>query len=238
MSEENPTLETQVNTIVTKMTQDDSGKWQVPEEVAKDATPELLLAAKAERRYRDTQSAFTKSRQELKELTTINEELTTHVVNNAVLDLTAEQKEELDDLRTSDPEAWRQKINEHEQTAVAAQQAKLDEFKTKGKQASALELRDQAFQAFTERTGITLTDSIVENDLPAAYSKQLADGTITFEQFLTKAETFLNPKKVIQGAGATEESGTDLSDLPGGAEPSAAAQAGDDETSYVNEVYQ
>jgi len=239
MSKDNttPTTEQQVNTLVSAMTQGEDGKWSIPEDVTKDVPEAVVFAAKAERRYRDTQGSYTKSQQQLKELETINTELTDHVVKNATLHLSIEERDELDDLKTSNPEAWRAKLNEHETKAKEIQQETIDGFKKKGRAVSAGEARQQAYQEFTSRTGITLSDQVIKTQLPASYAHDLAEGTLTFDDFLSKAEKFLTPGKVIKGAEGDTAATTDLSDLPGGSQPSESAKTKDDNLSYANEVY-
>jgi hypothetical protein len=233
-----PTLEAKVSNLVDSMVQNSSGKWELPEDASKDVAPEILLAVKTERRFRDTQSSYTKARQELKSTQAVNKGLTEHVIKNATLHLSEEERSELDDLRATDPEAWRDKLNEHEKKAKEIQQGKIKELESEGKKASEAELRAASFEAFTQRTGIELSDEVVENQLPAAYTKNLASGKWSFDEFLTQTEQFLAPKKSIKGAKNQPKTDTkDISNLPGGAKPSQQAQTVDDLAAYKKEIF-
>jgi len=232
-----PSVQEQVNAVVSAMVQTEEGKWDIPEETLADLPEAIVYAAKAEKRYRDTQGGYTKARQRVKELETVNTELTSHVVKNATMHLTNEEREELDDLKTSDPEAWREKINEHESTAKKLQEEKITEFQTKGKKASEAEVRTTAYQEFTERTGIELNDDVMENQLPASYTKKLSEDKWTFDEFLEAAEKFLTPNVKVKGADDNPDIPKSMNKLPGGKEPSKEAQTGDAVQSYVKETY-
>lgn len=230
-------VQDQINDLVSAMVEDENGKWEIPKDKLKGVSEAVVYAAKAEKRFRDTQSSYTKSRQRVKELETVNDNLTEHVIQNATMHLTDQEREELDDLRTSNPEAWREKLNEHEQKAKELQNQKIEEFKNKGKEASEGEMRTAAYQAFTERTGIELSDDVINNQLPASFMKNIEEGKWTFDKFLDEAEKFLKLPAKIKGANDKPENDKDLSKMPGGKEPSEEAQEGDAVQSYKNEVY-
>lgn len=230
-------VQDQINDLVSSMVEDDKGKWEIPKDKLKDIPEAVVYAAKAEKRFRDTQSSYTKSRQKLKELETVNGELTEHMIKNATMHLTSEEREELDDLRTSNPEAWREKLNEHEQKAQELQNQKIEEFKTKGKKASEGEMRTTAYQEFTERTGIELSDDVIKNQLPASYMENVENNKWTFEEFLAESEKFLKPSVKVKDSDAKPENDKDLSKMPGGKEPSTEAKVGDAVQSYEKEVY-
>lgn len=232
-----PSVQDQVNSLVSAMIEGEDGKWSIPEDKLKNVPEAIVYAAKAEKRFRDTQSSFTKSRQRLKELETVNGELTEHMIKNATMHLTSEERDELDDLRTSNPEAWRNKLNEHEQKAQELQNQKIEEFKTKGKKASESEMRTTAYQEFTERTGIELSDDVINNQLPASYTKKIESNEWTFDKFLEEAEKFLKPPTKIKGADDKPENDKNLSKLPGGKMPSDNAIEGNVIQSYAKEVY-
>lgn len=227
-----------VNSVVAKMVKAEDGSWTLPAEVESSLDEAMLHAVRTERRYRDTQASYTASRQQLKALETTNEELTNHVIANATLHLTDEQREELDDLRTSDPDAWRAKLNDYEVQAKELQRSKVKEFADKGKAASEAELRVQAYEQFKNETGIELSDQVIENQLPASYLKKLNAGAWTFEEFLSEAKKFLAPGDVkIKGANAPGDKPKDMSKMSGGSAPSAEAQEGASGQDYSKEVY-
>ena len=55
-----------VNELVGKMVQNEQQQWALPEEAAKDLDEQTLFAVTSERRYRDTQGAYTRAQQESK----------------------------------------------------------------------------------------------------------------------------------------------------------------------------
>lgn len=225
------TFADKVNAVVGKMVEA-NGVWQIPEEVAKDLPEEIIFAATQEKRLRDTQNSFHRVNKKAKELETINSKLTSHLVDNATLHLSNEQKEELEGLKIQDPDKWREKLNEYETEARKILTQKVSEFTTEGQVVSELEERKIKLAAFTESTKIELTDDIIQNELPAAYSRQLEKGEITFDEFLTKAQKFLTKGKVIQGSTEDPDKTTNLGKLAGGPEPDKEAQEGDLEQQY------
>lgn len=225
-------FKTTVSELVGKMTQADSGKWELPEDVAKDLDEPTLFAVTSERRYRDTQAGYTKAVQDGKKQKAIADGLQDHIMGSEVT-LSQEQKQELRDLKKTDPDAWRSKLNEYETTAKGALETKLKDIAVESSNKSEVEIREEQMAVWSKDTGIELTQEIVDNDLPPRFSKGLADGSISFEEFLTQAGEFLKADKVIKGAGDTADDDTlNLGRMPGGSEPSTAAQEGDFEETY------
>lgn len=232
-----PTFEERVSDIASKMVQNDKGVWEIPKEVAADLDEATAFAVKAEKRFRDTQSQYTKSRQKLKELETVNDKLTSHLIDNVTMHLTDDQRSELDELKMRDPDGWREKLNEYETQSQEALQKALDKYRQEGKELSEVEVRKAQMEAFTESTGIELNDDVIENELPAKLSKDLEKGTITFDEFLEKAQKFLTTDKVIKGADDEPTNTPNMSKMGGGSVPSERAQIGDIVTSYEKEIY-
>lgn len=232
-----PEFEGQVKNIVDSMVEGEDGKWTIPENVSREASKEALYAAKLEKRYRDTQSAYTKANQKAKKLEVTTEKMTEHLVNNATMHLSDDQRNELNSLKLRDPDKWREKLNEYETEAQNILRGKIQEYEKEGDQISELELRKAKMEAFTESTGIVLNDKVVQNDLPAAFSNDLKEGKIDFDQFLEKAQDFLTRDKVIKGADKDPKNQPNLGKLPGGSEPSKEAQVGDIVQSYQDEIY-
>ncbi len=232
------TVAEQISVLSSSLVQDDKGSWIAPEVEGQEPPDDVLLeAARTDKRFKETQGAFTKSQQSLKASETTNEQLAKHLLDNTTMHITDEQREVLDDLKISDPETWRTKINEYEQETRKLMTDKVAEFRAKGDKSSELVAREAAFKQFSEITGIKLTDNIVENSLPASYSKDLEAGKITFEKFLEKAQTFLSSDKVIKDADKDPKDGLNLDDLPGGSKPSDSAQDQDSEATYKTEMY-
>lgn len=226
-----------VNELVGKMEQGDDGKWKLPEDVAKDLDEPTMVAVTAERRYRDTQSEYTRTNQKLKQQEAITEGLQERLLQSDIT-LTKEQKFELAELKKSNPEKWRQKLNEYEQAGKAALETELEDIRKNSSNKGELEVRKEQMAAWSESTGIELTDEIVENDLPPRYMKDLEAGKLTFEDFLTKAGEFLTKEKVIQGSDDDADDDTkNLGKVPGGKEPTKTAQEGDFNETYEETIF-
>ncbi len=226
------TYEQQVSSALAGMKQDDGGKWVLPDGLSED----VRFSANTERRRRDTESALSKTRLQLKAQESVNEELTKRVTDSTPLAVSAEVSAELEELMYSDPQAWRAKMNELEKTASATTQTELNEMTSKASQQAELELRQNMLNKFnTEHPDTPLTDEVVANDLPPRITNQLAEGRVTFDEFLTLAHTYITTPKKVKG--------TPVEDLPniglagGGASPSQDAIDGDTSATYQNTIF-
>ena len=229
-------FEAEVSSVVDQMVQDEKGNWQLPDGL--EASPQVIVAARYAKRHRDTQSAFTKDRQRLKALETAKSKLEEHVLQTATMHLSDDQREELDELKLRDPDQWREKLNEYETQARDILRTKLQTINTESEQASELEIRQAKLEAFVESTGIELNDDVIEEQLPAKFTKDLEAGKTTFDEFLEQAREFLETPKVVKGAkDKVPGANPDLGKAPGGSKPSPAATAGDIVSSYDKEVY-
>lgn len=225
-----------VNELVGKMEQGTDGKWVLPEDVAEDLDEPTMFAVTAERRYRDTQGAYTRSQQQLRQQEAIASSLEEKILGSEIA-LTKEQKFELNELKKTDPEAWRAKLNEYEEAGKEQLGTELKEIRKSSSAKGELEVRKEQMAAWSESTGITLTDEVVQNELPPRFTKQLETGEITFEQFLDKAGEFLTKEKVIAGSNESAEDDTNnLSRVAGGPEPSKQAQEGDFVETYEKDT--
>jgi len=208
-------LETKINEIVEQLK---DGKE--PE----DVDPALLLAAKAEKRRRDTQAAYTKAQQEKIALQKEKEALENLIAQELEksLDLSPEQKEELEELKLVDPEEWRRKLNELEAEQKTLKKQKIEELKKeaseKAQEEYELERRMQVFEEFQKtHPDVEITDEVIENEVPPKYVKELEQGKVSFEEFLQKVYDFLTAGKVVEQPKAPAK--PDLSKTPGGATP-------------------
>jgi len=225
-----------VNELVGKMEQDDKGRWQLPEDAVEGIDEATLYAVTAERRYRDTQGAYTKSRQEIKRQEAIATGFQEKLLESKIT-LTKEQRFELNELKKTNPDAWRVKLNEYEEAGRTQLNSELDEIRTDSANKGELEVRKEQMAAWSESTGIELTDEIVASELPPRFMKDLEKGKITFEEFLDKAGTFLKAEKVIQGSGeSTDDDTMHLGQVAGGKDPSKQAQEGDFVESYEKDT--
>jgi hypothetical protein len=181
-----------------------------------------------EKRFKDTQAAYTKSRQEIAEL---KAKLTVSGVGDTIpLVIPEGLREELEDLKYSDPEAWRKQLGALEKE----QQTKYNDTIA---QMTELEHRELTFMEFSaSHPDIVLTDDVIQNHVPSGITKRLERGEITFEQFLQESYDFLKAPKVIGDGNKTLEQ-PNLSKVGGGAMPSDSVSAKLVVDSYRNEVY-
>lgn len=179
-----------------------------------------------EKRFKDTQAAYTKSRQEIAEL---KAKLTVSGVGNDIV-LPDELRDELEELKYSDPDAWREKLSSLEQEHNT-------KYNETVKQLTELEQRQIVFHDFSmSHPDNLLTDEVVQNDVPPRITKKLEKGEITFEEFLKEAYEFLKTPKVI-GDGNTAPGQPNLGKVGGGSLPSDSASAKIIAESYKNEIY-
>lgn len=231
-----PTFEEQVNTTVDSMVKDDKGSWTIPEDA--EVSEELKFAAITERRRKDTQSAFTKVSQERSVLAAENAKLTESWSKDFEQTLTLEQQSELTELKTTDPDAWRAKLNEYESGNLATFEEKHKEIKAQALHETEEQRRGRLLEDYnTQNPEFQLTDDVVDNQLPASYAKSLSDGTITFDEFISKASTFLQKPRKIGKGGNKGDNEPDLSKFGGSESPAEEAINKEGRNSYKTEIY-
>lgn len=225
----------QVNKAVTSMTKDAKGNYVLPD----DLPEEVRFAAMSEKRFRDTQSSYTKSQQENKALKAEKAALVNKLQDVEVV-LTAEQAEELEELKFSDPEAWRKKMNSLEKEARTKRVAEIDEeikqvsAKTLGEEE--IERRKEVLEQFkADNEGFELSDEILANDIPPRISKKLEKGEISFEVFLEECRDYLKKGKVVKQEETLDQ--PNMSKVGGGSKPDANAVKEDIVLSYKQETY-
>lgn len=206
------------------------------EEVPEDTDPAVLLIAREKKKARDTQSAYTKTRQELAEAKAAEETLKSFALNATPLRLSEEQVSELEELKLDDPDAWRTKLNQYEAEAKQKRETKIAD-SIKAKSAEAIEqTRMEQLKEFSSTTGLVLTDDIIKNDIPPRLTNKLKNNEIDFGEFLTEVGKFLGAEKVIDGADKSKDK--DASALfrgtTGGGSPDTATEDADFITQYAN----
>jgi len=225
-----------VNEAVKAATVDEEGNLVLPD----DLPEEVKFAATAEKRRRDTQSAYTKETQKTKALEAEKSTLLNKLNSSVKVELTTEQAEELEELKFSDPEAWRTRMNTYEAEARAKRTEEID---NDLKQVSAgtlekeeLEQRKQTLQEFqSAHPDFELTDAIIANDIPPRISKKLETGAISFEAFLQECYDFVTTGKVVKQEPNPKR--PNMGKFGGGSSPDRNATIEDSITTYKNEVY-
>ena len=184
-----------------------------------------------EKRFKDTQAAFTKSRQEL--AATKAELLAAKEMQQFTMP--ADVKARLDELKFSDPDAWRVEMNAFEQSKTK----KFEEAYTANTEAILSELnqadRVQTLQEFNSLHGVEITESLLQNEIPNRIHNELNSGTIDYATYLAKCVEYMRTPKVI--AGTQEVLGQpNIGKIGGGATPGEAASNLNIETAYKSMV--
>jgi len=188
-----------------------------------------------EKRFKDTQGAYTKSQQELKATKArldALEKLTTPKV-----ELDEATKQELDDLKYDNPDAWRAKMNKLETEAHNKHKGTLNEAGKMAAQQAELERRAQVLTEFNaSQPNLVLTDEVIQLDVPNRINKKLESGEVTFEAYLEEVANYLQAPKVI-GDGNQTLNQPDLSKVGGDEKPSDGAVKKDIVKDYKNLVF-
>ena len=228
-----PSFETEVNAVVSKMTQDEKGNYSLPQG---EYSNEVRYAANAERRRRSTESALTKARQQLKAQQDATQKITQKIAQSAPLQLTPEQISQLSDLKHSDPDSWRHEVNKLEQQAYEATQKELDGITTEASQQAERASREAALVAFNQAHPETpITDDVVKFDIPPRITKRLETAETTFDEFLNECHDYLVRPRVLGGVAA--QSTPNIGTGGGGSTPGTEAINRDTVDSYSNAVF-
>jgi hypothetical protein len=206
--------QSEVNRLLkeTKVTED--GKFEYPAD-----TPAWAKVAIAnEKKFRDTQSTFTKTAQEKKLIEAENEALKSKLA--AMTALTEEQQSELELLKHSDPEAYFDKRTEYEANATNQFDTELAEVRTKTAAELELERRERYITDFNANREVKITQELIDSEVPAKFLRQLENNETTFEEFLTSVASYVDTPKVV-GKKEDVTQVTNLSEVAGGTTPSA-----------------
>jgi hypothetical protein len=187
-----------------------------------------------EKRYKDTQSAYTKTRQELiatKARATVLEE---HLAPR--FELSPEDTERLEDLKSMDPDAWRLELNKLENNARKEHNDKVN---SNINSLTELEKRQLVLEDFQEsHPDFILTDDVIEYDVPPRITKKLEQGKVTFEEFLEEAYTYLASPKVVGGSNPEiSKNKPNLNKAGGGSTPTNEAAVESFEKAYSKAVF-
>lgn len=188
-----------------------------------------------EKRFKDTQSAYTKSQQELKAAKAKLEAL--EKLTQPVVQLDEATQAQLDELKYSNPEAWRDKMNSLEAEAKLKHLSVLSEAEKLAMQQAELEQRAQILSEYNSKHPQNpITDEVIMFDVPPRITKKLENGEISFEEFLTEAHNFLYaPKKVSDGNQTLKQ--PNMRDFGGGTTPTDNAVDSSIIENYKNLVY-
>ena len=183
-----------INDAIKEVTVDEDGKLVYPDGM----DPMLKAAVAASKSFRDTQSGFTKSQLSLKESESENSFLREQLAKqNQTLGLTPEKAKELDDLMFTDPKAWRIEMNKLDAQASGQYDTQIAEVRQKSGAEFELERRINVLKDYNVGRKTEITPDVLDNDIPARITNKLADGNITFEEYLEEASEYLSKGKVV-----------------------------------------
>ncbi len=205
-------IQAKVNEVLKEIKVDDNGKFIYPE----DLDPALRLAVAKEKAFRDTQAGFTKTRQELKakeaELEALRQQIAKYETPEA--SLSEDERKELEELKYTDPEAWYKRMRALEETAQKKVEEKLNEVQQEARQKTEHEVQQEILKEFNKTRETPITPEFLELEIPPKYHKMVANGEISYIEFLEKAATFIDaPKKI---ATPEVETTTNIQNAPGG----------------------
>lgn len=227
----------QVNKLLKEATDAETGKLVFPDGIS----DELKYAVTAEKKFRDTQSGFTKSQMTLKEIEAENEALREQLAKNSAtrLEIPAEKAAELEDLMLSDPQAWRLEMNRLETEHTTQVQKGLKEQMSEVRQSAGakaeMERRDSVLASFNEGREVPITPEVLDNDIPPRITKKLADGLLTFEGYLAEADEYLSKGRVVGNPDA--DTGTSLNSAAGGSNPPGYQAQQEQEIDYTQVLF-
>jgi hypothetical protein len=205
-------IQAKVNQVLKEIKVDDNGKFIYPEGL----DPAIRLAVAKEKAFRDTQAEFTRSRQELKqkeaELAALREQIAKYETPEA--NLTPEERKELEELKYINPDEWYKRMRALEAQAKEKVKEKLDEVQKEARQKTEAEIRKEILEEFNKSRETPLTQEVLELEIPPKYHKMVANGEISYIEFLEKAAAFLDaPKRV---ATPELETTTNIHTVPSG----------------------
>lgn len=227
-----PSYEEQVKTVLANSINQE-GKLEFGEDVPEH----MQFAARTLKRQQDTTASFTKSQMKLKALESENEQLATSWEQEAVKNVSSEDRARLEELKQVDPEAWRQELTELEASKRTTLQEKRTEIRKTASQMTEEEQRAETLARFSEANPeINITDDVIQNDIPPRLVKRLEAGEVTFEKFLDDVKGFLTKGRTMQKTESAADE-PNLSESRGTSRPSAAAVANQDAADYKNTIF-
>lgn len=180
------------------------------------ATPDKNTDSKEidyEKRFKDTQSAYTKSRQEIKALRAQVKALKNFKA--PVVEIDQSKKEELEELKFSDPDAWRRELNKLDEEA----KRKSSEAEREALKQAELAARADILVEFNKQNpDIVINDEVLQYDVPPRLTAKLERGEVSFGDFLNEVADYLGKAKVAPKRGETMNQ-PDLSKVGGGSTP-------------------
>ncbi len=235
-NEETQTFEQKVTSIVSSASLDEAGNLVLPEGLELDEATKFAVTS--EKRRRDTQSAYSKAQQRLKTLETENDHTWQLLESKVSAELTIEEKTELEELKTVDLDKWRLKLNALDGKKKDQIKVTKTEIQDKSLREVELAARKDQIKLYNEQNpDHQITDDVIDNEIPPKFTKKLAAGDISFEEFIIECNKYLTKGKVLDKGTKTDEDEVDLSKANGSGKIPDAALAKASAANYRKETY-
>ena len=173
----------------------------IPENTASADVNWEQKAKEAEDRRKETQSSYTKGQQKLKAIEAENAKLLEQMAQMTKPSLSEEDKTRLDSLKYEDPDKWRNEVNRLEAQSKQEHNTKLAELTGEARKNAEvqfeLDRRQQVLKEFNDSNNININEEFINNEVPPRITKKLANGELSFEEFLTEVNTYVNTDKVV-----------------------------------------
>lgn len=163
----------------------------------------------AEKRFKDTQAAYTKGNQEREsmkaQIATLQEHLNS--IQNSSIDTP-----EMLHLKATDPDKWYQLRRQAELDAQNKLNSKLSEVGQAAFEAEQKKYNAQLLAEFKARNP-DITDEFINYDVPHRIQVKLKEGEISFSEFLSEVEAYHKKGKVVGNVGQQVTNQPDLSKM-------------------------
>lgn len=169
-----------------------------------------------EKRFADTQKAFTKGQQDNKVLKAKIAELEKLVKPEVIISET--DKERLDDLKTTNPDAWRRELNQLELDANTKHSETLDTIAQNATHEGNVEMQAQTLAQFNLDNKVNITPEMLNLDVPGRLYAKVEAGESTYLEYIKSAYEYLQKPKVV-GNGQTTLNQPNLGDSGGDTTP-------------------
>lgn len=215
-------LEQKVTAIISQSTYDaETNKVSLPDKLKDTLNADILYAITLEHRRRNTQSSYTKNQQKTKALEAENSKLAELVSGVSKVEIPKEDLDRLDALMYEDPQKWRKELDIVEKKAIGETKAKIAELTSEAKDAAEvsfeLNRREQVLSLFNESAELQITEELIANEVPPRITKKLAEGKVTFEEFLDEVAIYVGKGKVIKNEDILDQ--PNMGDLGGSKTP-------------------
>ena len=186
-----------------------------------------------QKKFKDTQKAYTQGQQKISVLSKENKVLADAA--EQTIQLTSEQVNELEVLKFKDPDLWFEKKLEFSNAARADLLETRSKAHEEGIEEAAEATKQETISTFLE-TNSDLTIDMINLDVPKRIHQELDSRKISLEEFLEKSKEYiLNGNKVLKDP--KDPDLKDLNKVPGGDSPSQEAIKGEIEKQAQTEIY-